>query len=86
MKIKLLILTLILSVSTSAFADLIYDAGTAPSHGPEGAEVDLQDAPAEGAGAGKAEQVGKDKVVIEKPYEYDANDVPAKPQPAVSKD
>lgn len=72
MKIKIAVLAGLLTLSMSAFADLIYDAGEAPSHGPEGGEVQLKDSNE----MGEAKQTGKNKVEIEKPYEYDANTVP----------
>lgn len=73
MKHKLSILALLLSMSGAAYADLIYDAGTKPSHGPSGEEVTLQD-PGESEEM-KAKQVGKNKVDIEQPETFDANDV-----------
>jgi hypothetical protein len=73
MKDKLAVFALALFASSGAFADgLIYDAGTAPSHGPQGEEVTIEEPDT----MGEAKQTGKDRVDIEKPCSYDANSVP----------
>ncbi len=71
MNIKPLLLTFMLGISMSASADLIYDEGTAPSHGPSGEEVTIEDPSQTDA----ATQVSPDDAVIESPEEFDANDV-----------